>query len=932
MKPLKQLFVFLLLSVCTLLVSAREGAPDAHYYDAIEGLQDSVLKSTLGALTYANFTTRYSFGSGSHHTWDALYKTDRDESDNSVLDMYSNNKRYFNPSAPTASVKNCDIEHMFPNSWWGAKAGNRDAYEDIHHLVPADYSANRSKSDHGPGVPTDTTFNNGLWVNGKTASIIYFCPPDEYKGDFARAWFYIATTYGDTVTWQGEALPNFMTNDDWHEFLPYTRDLLLQWHRDDPVSEKELKRMYEVYLVQGNRNPFIDYPCLAEYIWGNLAGNPVHLSQLTCAYDDLFSGDGCAVITVPTIISPFGTVHTEITGPNMPIEKKIKIKGALLTSGNLTLTLSGANASLFSLSTTSISESDASAGKEITITYTPTAKGNHTATLIVNGCGVTNHEIPISGTCINYYTATWMADGVEFDQSTTAEFTSPQMPENTPANCQYGDKVFVGWTAHSNYASATTEPDDLFPTWNRPAAPELSENTTFYAVYAVQNGMTSYPKTYSFDITTSDFNGTSYAANNNEKTTTATTEMDDSEMEVHWTSYNLMKQSGAIMWKQKEGYIYNSTNLGTVTDVAITSTGGEFTTYYGTSVQPSSGEQGDGKGYFQTNVGNATGYVSFITVTFQIPIPIPAYINYEVSCYAPLPEYTVTFMNNGVLYDSVTDVEGATISGITDPTCEDYTFVGWSTGTYAEDNTELPTIDYTGTIPSANTTYNAVFSNSETTPGIEETLFAKITSTSDISNGKYLIVYQGTDSVAFDGSLETLDVVGNGIDVTITNDTIAYSNTLESSTFTITATEDVYTVQSASGYYIGQKTDANNLSSSTTEAYTNTISFAQDGSVDIIGSGNARLRYNKASNQRRFRYYKTDSYPNQQVITLYKKVTIGTPDVTTTYYTTSPTCNGAPTEIDILPSASPARKVLMDGKLYIILDNQIFDATGRKVQ
>lgn len=268
----------------------EECMPPENYYACIEGMQDSLLKSTLGAYTFINFTTRYSYGSGKNNTWDAFWYTDRNENDNSVVDMYSNNKRYFNPSNKTASVADCDIEHMFPNSWFGGESGNKHAYCDLHHLVPADYSANRSKSNRGPGVPTDTTFNNGVWVNGRDANrsnLEVFCPPDEYKGDFARAFFYLATTYGDTAVWQKEAVPNHMSNTGWQEFLPLTRDLLLEWNRQDPVSAKEVIRMNEVYHIQGNRNPFIDYPCLAEYIWGVHQGEAVHMSTLVSGYDGI---------------------------------------------------------------------------------------------------------------------------------------------------------------------------------------------------------------------------------------------------------------------------------------------------------------------------------------------------------------------------------------------------------------------------------------------------------------------------------------------------------------------------------------------------------------------------------------------------------------------------------------------------------------------
>ena len=125
--------------------------------------------------------------------------------------------------------------------------------------------------------------------------------------------------------------------------------------------------------------------------------------------------------------------------------------------------------------------------------------------------------------------------------------------------------------------------------------------------------------TYSFTINTSDFNTTSYAANNNEKTSTATCTTDGSKtMSVKWTSYQVMKSSGNMQWQKNNGYIYNSTNLGTITSVTVNSSAGSFTTYYGTSEQPTSGSDGTGKGFFKTSVGNAIGKTSSIVVNFTI--------------------------------------------------------------------------------------------------------------------------------------------------------------------------------------------------------------------------------------------------------------------------------------------------------------------------
>jgi len=264
------------------------GPMPGNYYQYAQGTADSTLKNHLGYIICCGI--RYRYGSGNKKSWDAFYHTDRDTITNEVLDMYSNEHRYFNPENPTASVSGFDIEHMLPKSWWGGDVN--PAYCDIYHLVPGDYSANRSKSNHAPGIPADSSFNNGSFVTGRDTIhglTRVFCPADEYKGDFARAYFYIACCYGDSLTWLTSGEPaQAMTNEGWQEFLPWLRDLLLTWHRLDPVSDKEKARAIEVNKIQGNRNPFIDYPDLVEYIWGNRQGQTVDFYQLNQTYGDQY--------------------------------------------------------------------------------------------------------------------------------------------------------------------------------------------------------------------------------------------------------------------------------------------------------------------------------------------------------------------------------------------------------------------------------------------------------------------------------------------------------------------------------------------------------------------------------------------------------------------------------------------------------------------
>lgn len=145
--------------------------------------------------------------------------------------------------------------------------------------------------------------------------------------------------------------------------------------------------------------------------------------------------------------------------------------------------------------------------------------------------------------------------------------------------------------------------------------------------------------------------------------------------------------------------------------------------------------------------------------------------------------------------------------------------------------------------------------------------FVKVTSTEDLEDGAYLIVYE-EGSLAFNGGLETLDAVGNSIEVTIDDNQIAATDANKEAVFFISKTGDDYSLLSASGKYIGQTTDANGLKQQET-ALANTITFGDNGVANIV-SGSAYLRYNATSGQTRFRYFKPSSYTNQKPVYLYK--------------------------------------------------------------
>lgn len=146
-------------------------------------------------------------------------------------------------------------------------------------------------------------------------------------------------------------------------------------------------------------------------------------------------------------------------------------------------------------------------------------------------------------------------------------------------------------------------------------------------------------------------------------------------------------------------------------------------------------------------------------------------------------------------------------------------------------------------------------------------VYEKVTTAPTDWSGDYLIVYED-GNVAFNGALTTLDAASNTVAITITDNKIEATEAMKAAQFTINASGHI---KSASGYYIGQTSNANGLKSDASTTYTNTLSLNADGTVNIV-SGGAYLRYNATSGQYRFRYYKSASYKSQKAICLYKLV------------------------------------------------------------
>lgn len=357
--------ITLLWLMCLVPIVVLAEIPAGYYFSAQNKKKDA-LKTALHELAYPQKVLKY--GSGIGYTWEGFYQTDRN-ADNSVVDMYSNIIRYFDGYK---SVADMHIEHSLPKSWWGGHEWI--AYKDLFHLYPSDGSTNMSKSNNPLGVVTGTpTKDNGVSKIGPASYPGYignvFEPADEFKGDFARSYFYVSTIHEDLAPYWNSPM---MSNTTYPVWTPWAIQLLRQWHQQDPVSMKEKLRQEAVYGIQGNRNPFIDYPDLVDYIWGSDTVNVYPFAIITEAY----------------LISPKSTdkIDFGVILKGDSYLKSIAVHGVNINS-NLSVMLKNNHAG-FSCSPQVLSSNDVLNGINIDLTFNPLIAGAFADTLIIQGGGL----------------------------------------------------------------------------------------------------------------------------------------------------------------------------------------------------------------------------------------------------------------------------------------------------------------------------------------------------------------------------------------------------------------------------------------------------------------------------------------------------------------------------------------------------------------
>ena len=305
----------------------------ADYYASIDGTSGKQLLDSIqqvAKIGYRSIDFRYD------SVWLAFKYTDI-RPDGLIWEIYSDcnfeyEKDRTSTTSQTGECKGYNREHAMCQSWFseydlqGVKmtsSKKNSPGSDIFHIYPASYGMNSRRGNrpmgevqradntsgngtkYGTPVTTKSVANSvaGAYVEGNiTVSTNVLEPADEYKGDIARSYF------GTMVKWAGEwafnknELGNVIFDatidadthygpENNYGFTDYGLALMLSWHRQDPVSQKEVDRNNGIQKTQGNRNPFIDYPYLAEFIWGERSGEMVNMDDLLCSSDARFELD-----------------------------------------------------------------------------------------------------------------------------------------------------------------------------------------------------------------------------------------------------------------------------------------------------------------------------------------------------------------------------------------------------------------------------------------------------------------------------------------------------------------------------------------------------------------------------------------------------------------------------------------------------------------
>lgn len=374
---MKRIVALTVLLVALTTVWAQGPNESGIYYLDANGKKGAALKTALSEIIVNPRNVGYD------GLWEAYKKTDT-RADGYVRDWYSNATNYCHITDKAGSYQkegDCyNREHTVPQSWFG----DGDIKSDVVHVVPTDGYVNNRRSNYPFGEVKNATYTSkndycklgSCKTDGYSGTV--FEPNDEIKGDIARIFFYMITRYeGSCGSWGHDVFTSTYPG-----LTSWTLNMMMRWSRQDPVDAIEIARNNAVYEVQGNRNPYVDYPGLEEYTWGT------KMDQTFC-YDNYEGGSPVEpdYVYSPTFSPDAGSYENSVT-----VTLSSNTSGASIyytTDGSDATTSSTLYESPFTLTETTTVKAIAVKNNQISILST--------ATYTITSSGQGGEENPVSG-------------------------------------------------------------------------------------------------------------------------------------------------------------------------------------------------------------------------------------------------------------------------------------------------------------------------------------------------------------------------------------------------------------------------------------------------------------------------------------------------------------------------------------------------------
>jgi len=266
----KHLYFICLISVLSSVVMSAQAEDLATYYAKANNKKAAALKTALYNVIHKHTNIGYD------GLLEAYHESDK-RADGYLRDWYSNATSYVigGPKENKNYSGEGDAynrEHLVPQSWFGSG----DMKSDLVQVVPTDGYVNNRRSNYPLGETAGDTWKSAndycklgsCKVQGYSGQC--FEPNDEVKGDIARIYFYVLACYENLhPNWNGGNASQVFDGQAYPGLKAWALKMFLRWAKQDPVDDVERARNEVVYKWQKNRNPFVDYPSLCEYVWGD---------------------------------------------------------------------------------------------------------------------------------------------------------------------------------------------------------------------------------------------------------------------------------------------------------------------------------------------------------------------------------------------------------------------------------------------------------------------------------------------------------------------------------------------------------------------------------------------------------------------------------------------------------------------------------------